>query len=112
MIGVSGFAPGSLLDREFTTDGATVAYTFPLTGYADGSIIMLAISFTTGTIKQASYLLCIHRQTNIGATVNTLSKREWDSFAITFSATDTAVTMTLNTALVGTLKIAPVLMNV
>lgn len=117
MIGISGIAPlastGAIFDQEITTDGTTTVYPFSLSAFPDGSILQLAVSFTTSSTKYASYVVHIHKQNNIGITISTVSSRTYDAMAITFVADGfTGVNLTLSTAVVGVLKISPILLNI
>lgn len=116
MIGISGIAPlsttASLFDQEITTDGTTTLYSFPVTAFADGAVIKLVVSFTTSGTQHCSYEVNVHKQNNIGLTVTPVSSRSYNSMAITFAASGyTGVDMTLSSAVVGVLKISPILMN-
>lgn len=110
MIGVSG-TTSHFLDQEITTDGVLKEFTFPLTSIADGGIVLIAVSMTTSSTNHCSYLLALHKQNNIGANVAVLSPKEYGTLKMTFTATFTAMTITLSTALVGNLKISPLIMN-
>lgn len=116
MIGISGIAPlsttASMFDQEITTDGTTTLYSFPVTAFADGAVIKLVVSFTTSGTQHCSYEVNVHKQNNIGLTVTPVSSRSYNSMAITFAASGyTGVDMTLSAAVVGVLKISPILMN-
>lgn len=116
MIGISGIAPlsttASMFDQEITTDGTTTLYSFPVTAFADGAVIKLVVSFTTSGTQHCSYEVNVHKQNNIGLTVTPVSSRSYNSMAITFAASGyTGVDMTLSSAVVGVLKISPILMN-
>lgn len=116
MIGISGIAPitatTAMFDQEITTDGTTTLYSFPMTAFADGAVIKLVVSFTTSGTQHCSYEVNIHKQNNIGLTVTPVSSRTYNSMSIAFSASGyTGVDMTLSAAVVGVLKISPILMN-
>lgn len=110
MIGVTGISP-LISDMELVTDGSTTVFNFAMNGFSDGAIILLAVSLVNSSTSHCSYLLSIHKQNNIGASVTTLSSKVFNGLAMTFSATYTTLTITLNTPIVGNLKIAPLLMN-
>jgi hypothetical protein len=110
MISVSGIS-SHILDSEVTTDESTTDYTFSINSISDGGILLIAVSLTTSTTSHCSYLLAIHKQNNIGATVATLSSKTYNGLSITFSATYTTITLTLSSAIAGTLKISPVILN-
>lgn len=115
MIGVSGITrtDATVLDMEITTDGVTTDYSFPMTAFADGAVLLLTVSFTTSSTKHCSYIMSVHKQNNIGITANVFGSREYDGMAIAFSGAGyTALSIKLNSAVVGTIKIAPVLTNV
>lgn len=116
MIGISGIAPlaptSALFDQEIITDGTTTLYSFPLTAFADGAVIKLIVSFTSSGTQHCSYEVNIHKQNNIGLTITPVSSRTYNSMAINFTASGyTGVDMTLSSAVVGVLKISPILMN-
>lgn len=94
------------LDSERTTDGATLVYTVPLTGFSDGAVIKGAVSLTTSTEKNCSYDITVHKHNNIGGKVTVVSGYAYDNLSINFSMTFTTLTITINTAVVGNLKIA------
>lgn len=110
MISISGMS-SHVLDRDITTDGSTTTYQFSINTFPDGAIALLAVSLTTSGTANCSYLLSIHKHNNVGAKVTTLSFYTYNSLSISFSATYTTITLTLSSAVVGNLKISPVLLN-
>ncbi|HBM3087542.1 MULTISPECIES: hypothetical protein [Klebsiella] len=110
MIKISAISSHTL-DMDITTDGTATTYQFSVNTFQDGGIALLAVSFTTSGVANCSYLLSFHKHNNIGATLSTLSKYEYGGISISFSATYTTITLTLSSAVVGNLKISPVLLN-
>ncbi|EOA1824464.1 hypothetical protein ACHUNR_002940 [Raoultella planticola] len=110
MMSVSGLS-SHILDQDFITDGVTRTYTFSINTFPDGAIAELAVSLITQGVGNCSYRLSVHKHNNIGAGITTVSKYEYGGLSIAFSATYTTVTLTLSAAVVGNLKISPILLN-
>ena len=110
MISISGMS-SHVLDQDITTDGSTTTYQVSINTFPDGAIALLTVSLTTSGTANCSYLLSVHKHNNIGTGVTTVSKYEYGGLSIAFSATYTTITLTLSSAVVGNLKISPVLLN-